>query len=229
MNHTMFIFDYIGFRAEAQPLIEMADQGDYSAVFEKARKIARHIAPETWILEDLGTTLKGFPDNMENFPISRNAGLSFLIILSQFLEHSLIPPLGLGNIAKIGASLGWSEADIKLLSIGLSTAALMKPDLVTNPQERSSISDPHWHDSAYYWWWVQPENAFYTGWWDIEHMKLLVEKIEAIRNQFEQINVEALNLHSSVTKLSLHEDYENTITQFKKTILREKGLFYIIS
>jgi hypothetical protein len=228
MFYSIFLFDYVNFRLEAQPYVQLADEGNYSAVNAKAKEIASQINAETWILEDLGTTLRGFFTS-SNIPISQTTGFSFLVMLTQFLKPIPFSAPGLGNVAYTAGQVGWSEHDTKLLSRGIATTTLLKPNLVLDKLERPPADDPRWHDASYYWWWLRPENAFYIGWWDLDSIEAMHRKLIEVAPNFAVVDVMDFKLHPSVTHQSLLNDYEQAIALFETAQKEQLGLFQIIS
>lgn len=228
MFHAFFLFDYERFRQNASPYIELADKGEFTPIIEKANKIAVTINPEDWILEDLGTTLKGFSYLKQKGSQAHIVGFSFLVLLSNTLEMVPFTSFGLGNIADIVASLGWNDEDVGLFRKGMATTVLLKPSLVGNVLERPPIGDPRWYDSSYYWWWLRPENAFHTGWWDAQQLERFHGMLAEIRSNFEQVDIGKLNLHPSVTKIRLLDDYDKTMKLFNLAKERQFGLLLII-
>jgi hypothetical protein len=227
MFHAIFLFDYVKFRQEAQSFVELADEGEYAAIINKAKEIETEIVPEKWILEDLGTTLKGFTEFQQKGMSAQVVGFSFLILLSQYLEEISLTNLGVENVAQAVASLGWAKADVDLLSQGMSPTVLLKPSFVNDVLERPSTDDSRWYDPAYYWWWVRPENAFYIGWWDKEHLEKLQNMLSEVQDTFEQVDIGKLNLHSSVTKKTLVENYHQTMKLLKLAEEHKCGLLSI--
>jgi hypothetical protein len=235
MAQEIFMFNYTGFRREVEPLVLLADKGDYSDVLKKARALAEDIQPGTWILENLGTSLQDFkdakPDHPNNWlrPGPHLTGFSFLVILSQFLTPIPVPPPRLSDVGHAASALGWSRRDVELLSIGMATTALLKPELVPDPLERPSGADSRWNDPAYYWWWLRPEHAFYTGWWDLELIAKFHQRLSEMRKDFEQIDVAALSKRTNTVQSDLIGNYEKTVKVFSDALAEQTGLFQIIA
>lgn len=228
MYHAIFLLDYVGFRQEVEPFVRLADKGEYAAIIDKATEIAVRIAPEEWILEDLGTSLKGFSDEaQESRSTPQTIGFSFLVLLSQFLKPVPFPAPGLGNVAQAVTLLNWDRKDVDLLRNGMATTTLLKPDLVENPLERPPSDDPRWHKESHYWWWLRPEYAFYTGWWEVRQLEKLRNILSKTQPKLAQVDVAQLNLHPSVTNKVLHENYERTIQLFDLAVSQQVGLYSI--
>jgi hypothetical protein len=229
MNHHIFWFDYVGFRKEVEPFVQMADQGKYTEVIERARTIAIQKIPKGWVLEGLGTSLSSFLYFSSDDLLARATGFSFLVILSQFLRPISLPTPGFGNLGRVADSLGWNERDVKLLSMGMTTVLLLKPEQVKDPLERPPAADSHWYDPVFYSWWMRPENAFYTGWWDMESIKMLLHKLPQISHSLQSTDVVKLQLHPSVTQEILFNDYAAIIELFEKALAEQVGIYCVIS
>jgi hypothetical protein len=233
MYHSVFLLDYISFRQQAQPLVEMADKGNFSAVLEKAKEIADRIPPEAWILEGLGTSLGELPDLVKNGPVAPLIGFSFLVILSQSLKPIESPRPGSGNVAQVMALLNWNSRDVQLLREGMTTRSLLRPELISDPDilQRipAPVDDPRWKNPAYYWWYFSPGRAFHNGWWDIELIERLSRQLKGVRVDIQQIDISQLNLSPSVTTQILLEDYDRTVSLFEIALEQQLGLYSITS
>lgn len=227
MSQHIFLFDYIKFKEEAAPFVKLADVGEYKPIIAKANEIATLIDSEDWILEDMGTTLKAFDKWQENAEIGHITGFSFLVLLSQFLKLSPFPTPGLGNIAKALISSNWSQKEIELLKNGMSTTVLLKPSEADDMLKRPPVPDSRWHDPSYYYWWLRPEYAFHTGWWDIQQLGSLREKLLEAKQVVENADIHKLNFHPSISKQTIYEHYERTIQLFGFATDQEFGLLTI--
>jgi hypothetical protein len=227
MFSAIFLFDYLKFRSEAQPFVVKADRGEYGAIIDKANEIADHIIPANWILEDLGTTLTNFSEFRQNGMQSQVVGFSFLVLLSRFLEAMSAATPSLGNVGQVVAAIGWNRRDVELLSKGMATTTLLKPALVSDVLARPPINDARWHEPAFYWWWLRPENAFYVGWWDKPHLERFHDMLTKFRTDFERADLGKLNLPASVTEKSLLADYDRTVEVFALAKAKGYGLLSI--
>ena len=227
MYQAIFLFDYIQFRQEAEPFIEMADKGSYTPIIAKANDIASQIVPKGWILEDMGTTLKKFQKFQEDGEIGHVTGFSFLVLLSQFLKRDPSSAPGLDNVAKVLKLSDWFPKDIELLRRGMSTTVLLKPTGFDDVLKRPPAKDSRWHLPAYYWWWLRPEYSFETGWWGIQQLTNLRDKLLESEQFIENVDLEQLNLHPSVTKHTVRDHYEQTLQLFELSINQGIGLLSI--
>jgi hypothetical protein len=175
----------------------------------------------------MGTTLKGFKKFQKAGEIGHVTGFSFLVLLSQFLKSSPHPLLGLGNVTKALTLSNWLPRDIELLRSGMSTTVLLKPTVVKDVLKRPPAPDPRWHNPAYYWWWLRPEYAFYTGWWNIQQLESLRKKLLESEQVIEDVDVEQLQFHPSVTKQTVRDHYEQTVQLFELVIEQGVGLLAI--
>jgi hypothetical protein len=226
MREKTFLFDHEGFRREAKPFIQQADEGNYKAILQRARSIPSRISPQEWILEGQGTSLA----ELDASPGPWRTGAAFLVLLSEFLRPNPFAR-SIGSTGLIVSHFGWSERDIKLLSEGMATTSLIKPEQIPDPLQRPPAGDRRWYDPAYYWWWVRPANAYSTGWLAYEQILEFHKRLLSIRPEYLQLDVSTLDLPSSpvITQKDLVEDYYRTIELFEMTIKAEEGFFYILA
>jgi hypothetical protein len=109
----------------------------------------------------------------------------------------------------------------------MSTTVLLKPTVVKDVLKRPPAPDPRWHNPAYYWWWLRPEYAFYTGWWNIQQLESLRKKLLESEQVIEDVDVEQLQFHPSVTKQTVRDHYEQTVQLFELVIEQGVGLLAI--
>ncbi|MBN8592811.1 MAG: hypothetical protein J0M33_13690 [Anaerolineae bacterium] len=230
MSGAIFLCDYEKFREESQAFMEEADRGEYISIVQRAIQIANSIHPEKWILNDLGTTLNGFSESeIAKFSQSHATGFSFLVLLSQYLTLPPIPSPRFNNIHKVINLLKWDNRDITLLMKGATTTALLKPDLVSDLLERPPADSSNWNDPAYYWWWLRPEFAFYTGWWSIDQLRQLRHKLIDSKMHLDYAVTVILDADPSLTNEEIIDDFNYVIQFFDMAINKGVGLLYIVA
>ncbi len=228
MRNKMFFFDHEGFLQEAQPYIQKADIGDYEAILNRAQSIANDISSQQWILEGLGTSLTELNTPEKSWQV----GSAFLVLLSKYLQPYPAPIRRINWIwtAVVVSHFGWSKQDVDLLSKGMATTYLMKPELVPDPLLRPPANDKRWREPSYYWWCVRPANAYYTGWLAYPQFVDFYGKLELIREEYLQLDVSMFDLPSNITITSedMVKDYEETIRLFQTAIDAKAGLFFVL-
>jgi hypothetical protein len=227
MNFSLFLLDYSAFRNAARPLIESADLGDFEPLLGAASEFA-HGLEGGWILEGHGTNLKAL-DVLDAG--NALAGCALLVSMSRYL--SLLPfgnqRLDIEALARILAQLGWGEDDTRLLAEGLSHLSLIKPDEVEDPMFRPEPEDPRWQDPAYYWWWARPLNAYRTGWWDVESVRRLHDKLSNSQTAIMGL-AEATGIpHPDMVGSEIRNYYSWTTQRFEFAMKSRLGLFAVAS
>lgn len=232
MPISRFLLDYERFRREVQPLVEMADRGDFDAVRKTGEEVALMLRRSEWILEGLGTTLKG---DVKQYAIDDNdpflTGYAFLILLSQYLTPLPFQVKGRGYIQRALRVLGWGERDVSAFTLGKSHTTLLKPELVSDPLERPAPDqeDPRWSDPAYYWWWLRPSHSFRIGWWDLELIKTLRTRLAEMRTDFEQLDITSLELPHEITRDTFLDAYNGVLRLYEFALAEEVGLYLVVS
>lgn len=230
---ALFLFDYLGFRKEAEPLVKMADEGNTQAVVNYAQEISHRLTLGGWILEGLGTTLKGFDQageaNSNDWlrPGPWLTGQAFLVILSQYLQR-LSPFSPFPTLAEVSKYLKWDESLVLLLQKGRATTTLLKPEDSTSPLDRPPI-DERWNEPEYYWWWLRPSHAFETGWWNSDDIVRLCEALRESGFQIVDWEVEYLRETPNSQQVDLREYCREALTALEGAKSAAKGLFQILS
>lgn len=226
MREDIFLFDHEAFIKEASHLIKSVDAGEFHKIIRKAEAIRDRIKRGKWILEGLGTGI----NELETSKAPWLIGFAFLVLLSQYLKPVQSRRI-LGQITPILNRLGWIESDIRLLTEGMSTTFLIKPELAPDPLERPSASDERWHDLSYYWWCIRPANAFSTGWLDYGHVEQFYEQLRNCMTALEDIDLSLLVIptKSLATRQEMMKDLTNIIALLEDALENNTGLFYIVS
>lgn len=229
MQYSTYLFNYRSFLHRSERAIEAAKMGNYHAVSEQAQRILNGLKPESWALEGYGTSLREY--YQLDLAEPAYTGFCFLLLLSQYLQAFPLDsaPFELDVMGQVAMSLGWSKPDVQLLKLGMSTAALIKPESVTDPIHRPSANDPQWKDPAYYWWWVRPLNVYDAGWWNVEQVSGLYSKLLPLRQDLINIDLARLALTKSKTAEQLSTYYERAVQLFGTAESRNLGVFYVCS
>jgi hypothetical protein len=228
MYRRVFYFDYLHFREAARPFIERADAGEHSSVVAHANEIAGRPGGRKWILEGHGTGL----GELKRRTGPELTGFAFLVLLSTFLKtvrSDIARPSAFPSAARALKQIGWTERDADLLAQGLATTVLLKPDLVQDPLQRPSPRDDRWEEPTYYWWWLRPMNAYYTGWWGLEQITYLHSKMVDCRTRVSHIPTNELDLHPSVTVEKLVQQYDAVMRLFSIAMPKQVGIFFIVA
>lgn len=157
------------------------ESGNNNPVTERVWSFIDELGGDKWIVEGYGTSIHAL-EILRSRPAL--VGHQYLILLSQFLQRGSDHDreLRIGASADVAERLKWSNRDTQMLRIGMATTHLLKPDRVEDALERPrSKDDPGWQDPLNYWWWVRPQNAFVTGWWDTEAVEDLKTKLSRLR------------------------------------------------
>ena len=229
MHYATYLFNYGSFQQDSRRAIEAAKIGNYHVVAEQAERILGGLKPRSWILEGHGTSLREYHQLDPAEPAY--TGFCFLLLLSKHLYSFPSEPelFELDVVSQVVMSLGWPKSDVQLLQLGMSTAVLVKPESVTDPIHRPSPNDPRWKDPAYYWWWVRPLNAYYSGWWNVEQVTDLHSKLLQLRQDIINTDPASLALAKSRTIEQWNAYYERTIQLFRTAKNKDLGVFYVCS
>lgn len=233
MQVGFFQFDYRGFVNETLPVKELADAGKYDEVVRIASRRAKKIKAKDWPLEGFGTTLKGISKLKADSAPSKT-GFSLLVFLGFYLTSlSFFSPL---TIVSIGTDLvGWNRRDVRLLSDGLVLMSVYGETIDGDPLKRPPAPDKRWHDPEYYLWWFRPSFAFSCGWWGLQEIEYLHNKLREVYPELEQLDETLLEKRlrllpqetSARDKLLLN--YQSTLEVFEKSLSIGQGLFKVKS
>lgn len=183
--HSAFLFDYRRFRKEILDITCELDKGNYSPVYARAKLAVQGIEADNWILNLQGTTLS--PSLLEAEAHAKpdepdNIGYCLLVILSKYLQDSSASLAGnWGVLREVLRKVGWRYEDTRLLTEGMPTEVLLKPDIKFNQRSHLRMTDPYWR-------WMIPTQAHRSGWLsvgEIQRLRCLLLDTEKKLEQFD--------------------------------------------